>query len=47
MGNKITNNQDRYYSPGREKRWIEGIKFVLDLLTREKELNNIKIELII
>ena len=47
MNNKILKNQDGEYSVGREKRWIDGIKFVLDLLTREKELNNIKIKLII
>lgn len=46
MKNKILQNQDGGYSTGREERWIDGIKFVLDLLTREKELNNIKIELI-
>jgi len=47
MDNKIINDQDGAYSLGREERWIDGIKFVLDLLTREKELNIIKIELII
>jgi len=43
MNNKIINNQDGSYSPGREERWMEGIKLVLDLLVKEKGSKNIKI----
>jgi len=39
----IPKNQDGDYSFGREARWIEGIKLVLDLLTKKWRLQNIMI----
>jgi len=43
MNNKAINNQDGSYSRGREERWMEGIKLVLTLLTKENKLKSIKI----